>query len=106
MRCKMRFLSTLFIIIIIIIIIIINIIMINFLVVDLPYNKPPLLCGKDAQALDYLRSMPTKHTQLRKKLHKRFPSRKVDKGGRVKTLLERIQAGPRKTSRNPHAHLS
>ena len=27
--------------------------MINFLVVDLPYNKPPLLCGKDAQALDY-----------------------------------------------------
>ena len=29
--------------------------MIDFLVVDLPYNKPPLLCGKDAQALDYLK---------------------------------------------------
>ena len=28
---------------------------IDFLVVDLPYNKPPLLCGKDAQALDYLK---------------------------------------------------
>ena len=56
MRCKMRFLSILFIIIIVIvIIIIIIIIMINFLVVDLPYNKPPLLCGKDAQALDYLK---------------------------------------------------
>ena len=29
--------------------------MIAFLVVDLPYNKPPLLCGKDAQAMDYLK---------------------------------------------------
>ena len=29
--------------------------MIDFLVVDLPYNKPPLFCVKDAQALDYLK---------------------------------------------------
>ena len=28
---------------------------IDFLVVDLPYNRPPLLCGKDAKALDYLK---------------------------------------------------
>ena len=71
---------------------------IGFLVVDLPYNKPPLLCGKDAQALDYLKIYADgTHAST---------TRKVDKGGRVRTLLERIQARPRKTSWNPHAHLS
>jgi len=65
--------------------------MINFLVVDLPFNKPPLLCGKDPQAFDYLKIYADEtHAVEKKKLHKRFPTRKVDKGGRVKTLLERI----------------
>ena len=46
--------------------------MIDFLVVDLPYNKPPLLCGKDAQALDYLKIYADETHAVEEKLHKRF----------------------------------
>ena len=80
--------------------------MIDFLVVDRPYNKPPLLCGKDAQALDYLKIYADETHVVEEKSTNAFTTRKVDKGGRVRTLLERIQARPRKVSWNPHGHLS
>jgi len=47
--------------------------MIDFLVFDLSYNKPPLLRGKDAQALDYLKIYPDQthavEEELRKRVH-------------------------------------
>ena len=82
--------------------------MIDFLVVDLRYNKPPLLCGKDTQALDYLKIYAGETHAVEEKTPQNNASttRKVDKGGRFRTLLQRIQARPQKTSWNPHAHLS
>ena len=47
--------------------------MIDFLVVDLPYNKPPLLFGKDAQALDYLKIFADETHTVEKKAPQTLP---------------------------------
>ena len=81
----------------------------EFLVVDVPQGKPPLLSGQDAQALHYLRIYADETHAVdgegtdSKDSNAPFtsPTWNDYKGRRSRTIHQRVQTRPRRTTRQP-----